>query len=375
MERQNTLEQVIERVQSDLIESVNSVSDFRRDELSRLESIRRELKQVRSELASVIHDLDASTQAYFSARADLSQIVRTGGEAEQREAYERAEGFMVAKAALSERERGLRNMRDYLERDERRVAAQVERSEAMATRFRLALDVVNDRLESGDSSQKDGLAMAYGLVERESRSLAREIHDGPAQRFAGAMMSLDFTRRLMELAQYDRASQELSKVKAQMAETMEEIRSFLFLLYPRDMEDGLDVALVRLIDSMSQKHGVPIVVKAFGPIKSVPEFIGINVYKIVRQALGNALVKGDPERITVITSVRSGRLFVKVMDDGSGFDVEKAKEAAKERGSYGLASMEERARLAGGELKIESVLGQGTIVSLEVPLRGDWESE
>ena len=282
---------------------------------------------------------------------------------------------MVAKAALAEREKGLRNMRDYLERDERRVAAQVERSEAMASRFRLALDVVNDRLESGESSQKDGLAMAYGLVERESRSLAREIHDGPAQRFAGAMMSLDFTRRLMELAQYDRASQELSKVKAQMAETMEEIRSFLFLLYPRDMEDGLDVALVRLIDSMSQKHGVPIVVKAFGPIKSVPEFIGINVYKIVRQALGNALVKGDPERITVITSVRSGRLFVKVMDDGSGFDVEKAKEAAKERGSYGLASMEERARLAGGELKIESVLGQGTIVSLEVPLRGDWESE
>ncbi|SMG48903.1 sensor histidine kinase [Dethiosulfovibrio salsuginis] len=375
MDRQDALKQVIERVQKDLIDSVKTVSDFRKDELTRLDSIRKELKQVREELATVIEELDSSTKAYFSARADLSQIVRSGGEAEQREAYERAEGFMLAKAGLSEREKGLRNMRDYLERDERRVAAQVERSDAVATKFRLALDVVNDEIEAGGSSKKDGLSLAYGLVERESRSLAREIHDGPAQRFAGAMMSLDFTRRLMDLEQYDRACQELSKVKEQMTETMDEIRSFLFLLYPRDMEDGLDVALVRLGDSMSQKYGVPIGVKSFGPIKSVPEFVGANVYKIVRQALGNALLKGNPERVTVMLSVRSDRLFVKVMDDGSGFDVEKAKESAIARGSYGLVSMEERARLAGGELKIESVLGQGTIVSLEVPLRGDLDRD
>nr|WP_321501629.1 ATP-binding protein [uncultured Dethiosulfovibrio sp.] len=375
MDRQDALKQVIERVQKDLIDSVKTVSDFRKDELTRLDSIRKELKQVREELATVIEDLDRSTKAYFSARADLSQIVRSGGEVEQREAYERAEGFMLAKVGLSEREKGLRNMRDYLERDERRVSAQVERSDAVATKFRLALDVVNDEIEAGGSSKRDGLALAYGLVERESRNLAREIHDGPAQRFAGAMMSLDFTRRLMEIEQYDRASQELNKVKDQMVETMDEIRSFLFLLYPRDMEDGLDVALVRLGDSMSQKHGVPIMVKSFGPIKSVPEFVGANVYKIARQALGNAILKGNPERVTVMLSVRSDRLFVKVMDDGSGFDVEKTKESAVARGSYGLVSMKERARLAGGELKIESVLGQGTIVSLEVPLRGDLDRD
>lgn len=370
MDRSDTLQQVIERVQRDLIESVNTVSDFRKDELSRLESIRRELRQVRDELATVIEELDASTKAYFAARADLSQIVRTGGEAEQREVYERAEGFMMAKAALSEREKGLRNMRDYLERDERRVAAQVERSEVMATRFRLALDVLNDRVGPENSSEKDGIALAYGLVERESRSLAREIHDGPAQRFAGAMMTMDFALHLMDRGHHDRACQELGKVKSQMSETMDEIRSFLFLLYPRDVEDGLDVALVRLAESLSQKHGIPVVVKSLGPMKSVPEYVGANAYKIARQAIGNALAKANPERITVILSIRSDRLFVKIMDDGCGFDVDKARRCAKDRGSYGLVSMEERAKLTGGDLRVESVLGQGTIVSLEIPLIG-----
>lgn len=370
MDRSDTLKQVIERVQRDLIESVNTVSDFRKDELTRLESIRAELRQVREDLLAVIEELDATTKGYFAARADLSQIVRTGGEAEQREAYERAEGFMVTKAALSEREKGLRNMRDYLERDERRVAAQVERSDVMATRFRLALDVLNDRVELGNSADRDGLAIAYGLVERESRSLAREIHDGPAQRFAGAMMTLDFARQLMGRGHNDRAYQELDKVRAQMSETMDEIRSFLFLLYPRDVEDGLDVALSRLAESLAQKHRVPIVVKSLGSMKSIPEYVGANAYKIARQAIGNALAKANPERITVIMSLRSDRLFIKIMDDGCGFDVDKARKSAKDRGSYGLASMEDRAKLTGGDLKIESVLGHGTIVSLEIPLGG-----
>lgn len=371
----DTLQHLIERVQRDLLDSMNSVSDFRKDELDRLDVVRKDLDQVRADLNRVIDDLELMTKGYFDARAELSQVVRTGGEQEQREAYERAEGFMIEKVALTEREKGLRHMRDYLERDERRVAARVERSEALAGRFRLALNVLNDRIEdigSAGSQDPRSLVTAYSLVERESRNLARELHDGPAQRFAGAMMSLDFSRRLLELGHVERVVAELGKVRSQMSETMDEIRSFLFSLYPRDVEDGLDVALGRMCDLLSQRHGVPVTIKSFGALRAVPEYLGANVYKVIRQAVANSLTKGSPSRITVILSVRSGFLFAKIMDDGVGFDVEKARVAAKERGSYGIVSMEERARLAGGTLNIDSVPGQGTIVSLQVPLRGDF---
>ncbi|MCF4152398.1 sensor histidine kinase [Dethiosulfovibrio sp. F2B] len=371
----DTLHHVMEKIRKDLADSMVTVSDFRKDEDDRLSVIRSELTKTRSELEQVISEMDEMTSLYFSARGVLSQSVRGGTEMEQRRAYEKAEEFLFRKAALAEREKGLRQLRDYLERDERRVASRVEKSDSAVGRLRVALNVVSDRIETIEVNEEKGgarrLAQAYSLVERESMSLARELHDGPAQKFSGALMSMDFVRRLLRKDQVDKASEELDKVREQMVETMDEIRSFLHLLYPRDLEDGLMVALDRWVEATSSRYGVSVKLKTMGPVEDIPGGMAPHLYKIVRQAVANAVTKGEPKRVTVLFSVRDDILFVKIMDDGFGFDVETAREEAKERGSYGMVSMEERSRILGGEFNVDSVPGQGTIVSLKVPIRSD----
>ena len=64
-------------------------------------------------------------------------------------------------------------------------------------------------------------------------------------------------------------------------------------------------------------------------------------------------------------------LRARISDDGLGFDVEKAKQEAEAKESYGLRTMEERARIAGGKLSIASTPGKGSIVSLVIPLRDE----
>jgi len=67
-------------------------------------------------------------------------------------------------------------------------------------------------------------------------------------------------------------------------------------------------------------------------------------------------------------SIGREMLRVKVVDDGLGFDVEKVRSEAEEKGAWGLVNMEDRASMIGGELTIASEPGKGTSVSLSVPV-------
>lgn len=369
----DALQSLIELSQKTLLDTMKQASSLKDNESDHLSVIKESLDTVKTDLSKMTDRLQSTTKDYFDARARLSQAVRGGSEDEQLRAYELAESFMMEKAALTEEEKHLRSMMKYLQEEERRACATVERSEALASRLRMALGVLNDNIEDAMSSGSDApspIAAACSLVEKESRNLARELHDGPAQDFAGAVMSLDYCRRLLELGRAKKAASELDKIRSRMSDIMDKIRSFLFSLYPRDVEDGLGKALVKMGDLVFERHGVPMTVTLFGDCDSVPPVLGVSVYKIIRQAVDNSLASGSPGRIGVVLSCKSGSLSAKIMDDGVGFDVQKADMAAKEQGSYGMASMRERARLAGGTLKIDSVPGQGTVVSLRVPLGG-----
>jgi len=83
----------------------------------------------------------------------------------------------------------------------------------------------------------------------------------------------------------------------------------------------------------------------------------------VQEALANAARHSGAPRAQVSLARRDGRLTVVVSDDGQGFDVP----AAREPG-IGLAGMEERAGMLGGQLTIESQSGHGTRVTLDLPI-------
>jgi two-component system sensor histidine kinase DegS len=82
----------------------------------------------------------------------------------------------------------------------------------------------------------------------------------------------------------------------------------------------------------------------------------------------NAIQKGKAQKVCVFLNGGRKNIKVRIIDDGVGFDVDKAVEIAKKRGSFGLINMEERTRIAGGTIRIDSSQGKGTHIYLDIPV-------
>ncbi|MEA4877440.1 MAG: histidine kinase [Aminobacterium sp.] len=370
------LKSIHNKVQGYIASNLSSVSGIRHEETQRLKEVREKLEYIQRNIYETIEASDKTEQAYKSARQRLVDATRDEDEKSQQQAYDRAEQLMKMQATLEERERSLRQQREYLMKEEREIIQSLARSDEMANKFRLALELLEDQAVNamlGADSEKSFkiLAAAFSLAERDSRALARDLHDGPAQKLSGAIMLYDLAERYIETGKNHEAIEELRKVKKQMQEAMADIRTFLFQIYPQGLEEGLDVALQRYAKQASDRYGVEISFQASGDIVSIPMALRSNLFRVIHQAMDNAIQKGDAKNVKIALSAGTDAFSAKISDDGKGFDVEEAKADARERGSYGLMNMEERTRLFGGNISIDSSPGRGTTVSMRVPIPED----
>lgn len=200
------------------------------------------------------------------------------------------------------------------------------------------------------------------------QKLARDLHDGPTQKIAGLAMQLDYIKRLLDSNLPD-ARAELDKARTIAQQATKEIRTALFTLRPLALESkGLSAALEQFGERLQEAEGVPIQVipGEFGT--ELDKNIGTTVFAIIEEAVGNARKHGNNAPIFVSVQRKDNSLIAVVQDQGPGFDVEQVEATYDKRTSLGLQNMRERARLIDGNLSIVSAPGQGTRVTLAVPL-------
>jgi signal transduction histidine kinase len=205
--------------------------------------------------------------------------------------------------------------------------------------------------------------------EEEARhKLARDLHDGPTQDVAAIAMRLNFARLLVE-RDPGRAKSELERLEDLAHRTVKEIRSMLFTLRPIILEtEGLVAALNQYAENLQDHEGLPIHVQAEEYQEGLDmETQGV-VFAILEEAINNARKHAQASNIWVSLSVEQNLFLAYVIDDGSGFDVESVDSNYSSRGSLGLINLRERAALVGGTLNIESAPGQGTRITLLVPM-------
>jgi signal transduction histidine kinase len=146
---------------------------------------------------------------------------------------------------------------------------------------------------------------------------------------------------------------------------MAEMRSLIFELRPADVAaDGLAATLQKHVDVLRRVHGAKIDLDVDGAQVGVE--IEREVFRIVQEAIGNALKHAGGEHVVVRLRTQDGRLLVTVEDDGAGFDPD----GQQARRRLGLISMRERAEAIGGVLEVRSAPGAGTTVSMEIDLDG-----
>ncbi len=200
-------------------------------------------------------------------------------------------------------------------------------------------------------------------IVSERNRLALELHDVVSQKLFSLMLSAEAAGTLLE-RDADAARAQVVRLGELAREALSELRSLILGLRPPELErDGLQATLRKEIEMLERIHGVEIDLEADGASGGSAER-DLAVLRIAHEALHNALHHAGPRRIVVRLDDRDEGLRVEVVDDGSGFEPDRAEVRSKH---LGLTSMEERARELGGQLEVRSAPGMGTTVTLYVP--------
>lgn len=197
--------------------------------------------------------------------------------------------------------------------------------------------------------------------EEERRRLGFDLHDDVCQELVGTGIMVESVRGRLHAIDPE-ASQKLARVGRHLNDLGEHLRLVARELRPMLLHDlGLEDSVRSLAAGMSTTTRITTRVPT--PIPRLGEEIETAAYRIVQEAISNALRHAHANEVVVTLAASEGVLRAEVHDDGRGFDAK-----ARHRESLGLVSMEERALAVGGKLHVISSPGRGTTVVLTCPL-------
>lgn len=202
--------------------------------------------------------------------------------------------------------------------------------------------------------------------ESEKERLSRQMHDGPAQSLTNLILQAEICQRLFK-KDPRRAEEELENLKDAVNKTFQATRAFIADLRPMMLDDlGLVPTLKRYIATWTDKTGIPAEFSFAGREHRLPGYSEVTIFRAVQEFMNNAASHANPSRVLVSLSLDGTTAQVMVEDDGVGFDVDAALAAANEQKTIGISTMMERVQMLGGTLKIDSVLGRGTRVNIQI---------
>jgi signal transduction histidine kinase len=204
------------------------------------------------------------------------------------------------------------------------------------------------------------------IQEEERGRIAYDMHDNLIQLLAGALLESQAALERLP-ADSQAAAMHVAVVQRLLGQIEEEVRKTIHDLHPPPLDlTGLMPAIKRYARSYKQACGISCLVEVQGTPRPLPSHVAVAVYRVVREALVNARTHSGARQVRVLLDYRPSSLRVMIADDGRGFNAE---QALAEPGEHlGLIGMRERASSLHGHLEIRSVLGQGTVVEVEVPL-------
>ena len=202
--------------------------------------------------------------------------------------------------------------------------------------------------------------------EEERRRIARELHDGLGQVLSALKITVETVRRRCR----DETCSDLLQRAVAMTDTLlGDVRAITRRLRPPPLEDMGLVAAVRWhLDQLAIDTSIAIRLAADTLIARLPANVEIACFRIIQEAVSNAIRHSGAKQIEVTLADSDSCLSLSVVDDGCGFHPQPLAAPAGQQ-PLGLLGMRERAALLGGEMRIVSAPGAGTEIHVQIPLR------
>jgi len=201
-----------------------------------------------------------------------------------------------------------------------------------------------------------------GAVEERNR-LAREIHDTLAQALTGIALKLESIDAMLESGtEPERIQQATQQTLNLTRTTLEETRRSVLDLRAAPLEGrNLPEALTKLVDEWQQTQRAIASLEITGGNYPLPVRIEVGLYRIAQEALANVAQHAQAQQVDITLRISPAETYLIIEDDGQGFEPTRIPQ-----GHFGLAGLNERAKLLGGTMKLESSPGQGTRIEVSV---------
>jgi len=223
-------------------------------------------------------------------------------------------------------------------------------------------------IATAQSVEAQRLRHSIRASEQERRRWARELHDETLQELGALKMMLETSSAV---DRPELVAESVARSIDQLDLTIRGLQSLITELRPAALDElGLKPAVEALLERTAATSGLRVessIDLAYAEGRTgtrlEPELATV-VYRLVQEALTNAVKHAEAETLTVEISERDAEVAVSVRDDGTGFGRERLRD-----GGFGLIGMEERVQLVGGRLEIDSTPGTGTAVRAWLPAR------
>jgi signal transduction histidine kinase len=201
--------------------------------------------------------------------------------------------------------------------------------------------------------------------EAARASIARDLHDGVCQELAGVSIAVGSLKGSSGSIQDAPTQQALSKIHVETLGMFEGIRRLSHDLHPATLRlVGLATALRAHCVEVEKRHAVRVQFTEDGDCVGLDPEVALCFFRIAQESLRNGVVHGEARRLSVSLARSGNDIVLIVTDDGRGFDLERVRGAG---GGLGLVSIEERAHVIGGDVRIVTGPGQGTTIHVRAP--------
>ena len=202
--------------------------------------------------------------------------------------------------------------------------------------------------------------------EKEQNRIAKDVHDGIGQMLTGLKYNLES----INLNDLEKTTIKIKHLKELTTNIIKGVRTATFNLTPPELADhGIVPAIGKLTKELGKLTGKEILFFNKTDFNNrLDSLTEINIYRITQEAINNAIKYADSSNIVVSLSHSKSLLSLVIDDDGKGFEPSKVKKVNNGDGGMGMTFMKERIKYIDGRFFLNSEIGKGTRVTLNIPI-------
>jgi signal transduction histidine kinase len=284
--------------------------------------------------------------------------------------------YWVVKTSL----RPLRELRQAVDRIEAghaaghpRALAAIAGADPDLSRLAAAVDSLVERMEERAEQLRALSERAINAQEEERKRIARGLHDDIGQAVSRLMIDLERVEGALP-PEAAGAREQIAAGRRLARGILDDLRSVVYGLRPAMLDDlGLASAIRWYARSNLEPAGARLRFEGFDEALRLEPRLEITLFRIGQEAINNILRHAEASQVCLSLAPHGGptapggRVWLRIEDNGRGFDAARVARQALRLQRFGLLGMRERAELVGGEARVESSPGQGTKVEVWVP--------